>query len=218
MVHLAAKVGLGVDLDDMDDYVSTQQPRDSRPAPPPGSPEGTTAGLRQLDGGVRRGVLRMQPAWRGAHPDRAGPRTSRPASSNRPARSAAAPLRPGLVSEDAPTDPAQHLRRHETPRRTPGRHLGPRDRRPRHRPALPQRVRPRHAPQYAVRRSRRASSAPPWSAARLRRSTRTATSGETSSTSPISPPRSPRRSTNDAEADRLQRRQRYRPHHRRPRG
>lgn len=104
VVHLAAKVGLGVDLDDMDDYVSTNS-------------LGTAVLLRQLG---RRQVRRLVYAssmvvygegyyecdQHGAVAP--GPRRIEDLDAGQfepPCPLCSAPLRPGLVSEDAPTDP-----------------------------------------------------------------------------------------------------------------
>ncbi|GAA0930729.1 NAD-dependent epimerase/dehydratase family protein [Kribbella koreensis] len=104
VVHLAAKVGLGVDLDDMDDYVSTNS-------------LGTAVLLRALG---RQGVQRLVYAssmvvYGEGHyecdrhgPVAPGPRRVEDLDSGRfepPCPICSEPLRPGLVSEDAPTDP-----------------------------------------------------------------------------------------------------------------
>ncbi|WP_020387471.1 NAD-dependent epimerase/dehydratase family protein [Kribbella catacumbae] len=102
VVHLAAKVGLGVDLDDMDDYVSTNS-------------LGTAVLLRQL-GQVRRLIYASSMVVYGEgsyecdlHGAVApGPRRIEDLEAGRfepPCPICSAPLRPGLVSEDAPTDP-----------------------------------------------------------------------------------------------------------------
>lgn len=62
VVHLAAKVGLGVDLDDLDDYVSSNSLGTAVLLQPAGPTEGAAARLRELDGDLRRGPLRVRPA------------------------------------------------------------------------------------------------------------------------------------------------------------
>lgn len=104
VVHLAAKVGLGVDLDDMDDYVSTNS-------------LGTAVLLKALG---RRKVRRLVYAssmvvyGEGRYEcDRhgvvaPGPRRVEDLEAGQfepPCPLCFAPLSPGLVSEDAPTDP-----------------------------------------------------------------------------------------------------------------
>jgi dTDP-L-rhamnose 4-epimerase len=104
VVHLAAKVGLGVDLDDMDDYVSTNS-------------LGTAVVLRAMG---RRKVQRLVYAssmvvyGEGNYEcDRhgavaPGPRRVEDLEAGQfdpPCPICSAPLRPGLVREDAPMDP-----------------------------------------------------------------------------------------------------------------
>jgi dTDP-L-rhamnose 4-epimerase len=104
VVHLAAKVGLGVDLDDMDDYVSTNS-------------LGTAVLLRAMGHHqVRRLVYASSMVVYGeGHYDcdrhgavAPGPRRIEDLEAGRfepPCPICFEPLRPGLVSEDAPTDP-----------------------------------------------------------------------------------------------------------------
>ncbi|WP_328325357.1 NAD-dependent epimerase/dehydratase family protein [Kribbella sp. NBC_00382] len=104
VVHLAAKVGLGVDLNDMDDYVSTNS-------------LGTAVLLRAMgQHQVRRLVYASSMVVYGEghyECDRhgtvaPGPRRIEDLESGLfepPCPVCSEPLRPGLVSEDAPTDP-----------------------------------------------------------------------------------------------------------------
>jgi dTDP-L-rhamnose 4-epimerase len=104
VVHLAAKVGLGVDLDDLEDYVSTND-------------LGTAVLLRAMaQAPVRRLVLAgsMVVYGEGAYtcaehgPVAPGPRQASDLSAGRfepPCPICARPLVPGLVTEDAATDP-----------------------------------------------------------------------------------------------------------------
>ncbi|MFI5706697.1 NAD-dependent epimerase/dehydratase family protein [Kribbella sp. NPDC051620] len=104
VVHLAAKVGLGVDLDDMDDYVSTNS-------------LGTAVLLRALgQHHVQRLVYASSMVVYGeGHYDcdrhgavAPGPRRVEDLESGQfepPCPICSEPLRPGLVSEDAPADP-----------------------------------------------------------------------------------------------------------------
>lgn len=104
VVHLAAKVGLGVDLDDMDDYVSTNS-------------LGTAVVLRAMG---RRKVSRLVYAssmvvYGEGHYEcdrhgavSPGPRLAEDLAAGQfepPCPICAEPLRPGLVSEDALMDP-----------------------------------------------------------------------------------------------------------------
>nr|WP_238355909.1 NAD-dependent epimerase/dehydratase family protein [Kribbella sandramycini] len=104
VVHLAAKVGLGVDLDDIDDYVSTNS-------------LGTAVLLRELaHAGVRNLVYASSMVVYGEgrydcerHGQVApGPRRPEDLDAGRfepPCPICAAPLRPGLVAESSPPDP-----------------------------------------------------------------------------------------------------------------
>lgn len=104
VVHLAAKVGLGVDLNDMDDYVSTNS-------------LGTAVLLRAMgQRQVRRLVYASSMVVYGEghyECDRhgtvaPGPRRVEDLDSGQfepPCPICSEPLRPGLVGEDAPTDP-----------------------------------------------------------------------------------------------------------------
>ncbi|TCN42099.1 dTDP-L-rhamnose 4-epimerase [Kribbella orskensis] len=104
VVHLAAKVGLGVDLDDMDDYVSSNS-------------LGTAVLLRRLGRRkVRRLVYASSMVVYGEghyecdrHGEVApGPRRIEDLDAGQfepPCPICGEPLRPGLVTEDAPTDP-----------------------------------------------------------------------------------------------------------------
>ncbi|MEV8376409.1 NAD-dependent epimerase/dehydratase family protein [Kribbella sp. NPDC056861] len=104
VVHLAAKVGLGVDLDDMDDYVSTNS-------------LGTAVLLRALGRHqIQRFVYASSMVVYGEghyECDRhgvvaPGPRRVSDLESgvfDPPCPICAAPLRPGLITESAPTDP-----------------------------------------------------------------------------------------------------------------
>lgn len=104
VVHLAAKVGLGVDLDDMDDYVSSNS-------------LGTAVLLRQMGRRkVRQLVFASSMVIYGEgryecdrHGEVApGPRRIEDLDAGQfepPCPSCGEPLRPGLVTEDAPADP-----------------------------------------------------------------------------------------------------------------
>ena len=155
VVHQAAMVGLGVDLDDLPEYVSCND-------------LGTAVLLAAMARArVRRLVLAssMVVYGEGAYscpdhgPARPAPRrrrpTWRPAGSSRAARPAASRCAPDLVDEDAPLDPRSVYAATKLAQEHLAGGLGPRDRRERGRAALPQRLRPGHAPRHPVRRGRR---------------------------------------------------------------
>ena len=166
VVHLAAKVGLGVDLRDLDGYA-----RDND--------LGTAVVLRAA-AETRVPRWSSRPRWwstaRAATP---APGTA----GSRPAQRTADDLDAGSFEPRCPRcggeleagpDPggraarsAQRLRRDQGARRAPRRGLGHRDRRPLRRAALPQRVRPGASAEHAVRRRRRAvrQQHRPWRAA-----------------------------------------------------
>lgn len=104
VAHLAAKVGLGVDLDDLDDYVSSND-------------LGTAVLLKAMaHSSIRRLVLAgsMVVYGEGAYrctvhgPVTPGPRLESELAAGRfepPCPDCGRPLEPGLVTEDAPPDP-----------------------------------------------------------------------------------------------------------------
>ena len=108
-----------------------QRPRHRRAARRDARSRGAPAGAGRLDGGLRRGPLRLRRARR---------RPAGPARRRRPRRRALRaalpalrprPRRPAWCAEDAPARPAQHLRRHQARPGAPGRRVGAADRRER---------------------------------------------------------------------------------------
>ena len=219
VVHLAAKVGLGVDLGDLDDYVSSND-------------LGTAVLVQEM---ARAAVGRLvvassmvvygEGAYRCAeHGSRAagrapGGRPARRDASSPAVRSAAPPLAPELVDEDAPLIPETAMPQRNCTKSI-WRRMGPRDWWSGRGAAVPQCLRPRPAARTRPTPGSRRSSRRRCGAARRRGSSRTAASAATSSTSrrrrELSLPRRIRpRSCRPADCV-LQRRQWHRPHDRRP--
>lgn len=104
VAHLAAKVGLGVDLGDMDDYVASNVLGTSHLIQ--GLAAGDVRRLVQASSMVVYGEGRHSCALHGVVPP--GPRSPAALSAGRfepPCPACGGPLIPGLVTEEAPLDP-----------------------------------------------------------------------------------------------------------------
>ena len=111
--HQAAMVGLGVDVQDMPDYAGINGLGTAVLLAAMARGGRRPAGAGQLDGGLRRGPLRLPGARRRAGGTPAPRPTSTRAASSRRARVCGRQLALGRGRRGAPRRPAQHLRRDE---------------------------------------------------------------------------------------------------------
>ena len=149
--HQAALVGLGRGSQRPARLLGRERHRYRGAAGGDGPGRGTPAGAGLLDGGLRRGRLRLRHARPGA-----ARRAQRGRPAGRAVRAALPALRPVAGDRDdqrgRTARPAQRVRGQQAGPGAPGRHLGPDDRRLRGRAPLPQRVRAADAAGHAVRR------------------------------------------------------------------